>query len=222
MLMVRGSNINNLNVYWWRPRSKPYNFGDELGALILKKIGYKVKRVALAKADLITTGTIIDMAEVKNPSCTIWGSGVGWLHNVDAQFKVLALRGKISGQSLGVEVPYGDPGLLVSRFYPKQPPKYNVGVVRHFIDKNDYDWADIVIDATEDPETVINKISSCRTICSSSLHGLIVAYSYGIPAMRIHMDSVISGDWKWLDFQTALDKPIVQIQDELLEALWSL
>ena len=45
--------------------------------------------------------------------------------------------------------------------------------------------------------TVINKISSCRVVLSSSLHGLIVADSYGIPNMRIARDDVITGNWKW-------------------------
>ena len=113
----------------------------------------------------------------------------------------------------------GDLGLLASRIWHKEPARYNVGVVRHYVDKNEYPFADIVIDATEPAEDVIKKISSCRVILSSSLHGIIVADSYGIPNMRIARDDVITGDWKWMDHKTALIKPISDIQDELLEAI---
>lgn len=218
-IITEGENMNKLNVWWWR---KPglHNFGDELGWHILKKMGHKINRVALANADLITSGTILDMADKRaKDGCTIWGSGIGWEHDIMNRFNVIALRGKISATSLGFDGVLGDPGLLVSRFWPKQPTKYGVGVVRHYVDKREFPWADIVIDATEPVNQVIDKISSCATICSSSLHGLIVADSFGIPTMRLDHPEVISGDIKWSDYQSALSKPITQIQDELLMAL---
>lgn len=208
-----------IKVYWWRPKSKPYNFGDELGAIILKKLGYKVIRTSMERAELITTGTIIDIAETKNNSVCIWGSGAGWLHDMPNNFDILAVRGLLTARCLDIGAVIGDPGILVSRLFPKLPAKYDIGVVRHFIDDNEYPFADIVIDATEDPITVINKISQCRTIMSSSLHGMIVANSYGIPAMRIARDDVISGDFKWLDYESSLTKNINEIQDNLLEVL---
>lgn len=205
--------------YWWRPRKKPYNFGDELGAIILTKLGYKVRRVALAKADVVLTGTVLDMAEVQKPDVTVLGAGSGYTHKPDHGFRVLALRGKLTARNLKGRPALGDLGLLASRMWPKAPAKYNIGVVRHYVDQDRYPYADIVIDATEPPETVIAKISSCRVILSSSLHGLIVADSYGIPNMRIARDDVITGNWKWLDYKTAFTKPLNDIQDDLLAAV---
>lgn len=208
-----------IKAWWWRPR-KGKNFGDEIGALMLKRMGYKVRRVALEKADIVLAGTIMDTVDKRAKDGTaVWGAGVSWFHESENRFNILAMRGTVSATTYGVECPLGDPGLLVSRYYAKEPYRYNIGVVRHYVDDNEYPWADIVIDATEPVEDVIAKISSCRTICSSSLHGLIVANSYGIPAMRIDHPEVVSGDIKWLDYQTALSKPIVQIQEELIEAM---
>lgn len=210
-----------INAYWWRPRKGAFNFGDELGAIVLRKLGYKVRRVAFAKADVLLTGTMLDPAETKNPNATIIGTGSGHTHKSVHNFTVLAVRGHLSARNLGIKksVPLGDLGLLASRIWPKQPARYNIGVVRHYVDKDKYPYADIIIDATEDAETVIKKISSCRVILSSSLHGLIVADSYGIPNMRIARDDVISGNWKWLDYKTAFVKPLGDIQDELLGAI---
>lgn len=211
-----------INAYWWRPRKGPHNFGDELGAIILRKLGLKVHRVAFADADYLLTGTMLDPAETKNPNATVIGTGSGYTHESEHNFNVLAVRGQMSANNLGVRVPLGDLGLLASRIWPKQPTRYNVGVVRHYVDHDDYPFADIVIDATEDAETVINKISSCRVILSSSLHGLIVADSYGIPNMRIARDDVISGNWKWMDYKTAFVKPLNEIQDDLIEVIGKL
>lgn len=208
-----------INAYWWRPRKAPWNFGDELGAIILRHYGFKVKRVSFAKADYLLTGTLLDHAERKNPNATVIGSGSGYTHDAEHNFNVLAVRGKLTADTLGVDVPLGDLGLLVSRIWTKEPAQYNIGVVRHYVDKNEYPFADIVIDATEPVEQVIKKISSCRVIMSSSLHGIIVADSYGIPNMRIARDDVITGDWKWLDHKSALVKPIPDVQDDLIRAL---
>lgn len=208
-----------INAYWWRPRKGPYNFGDELGSIILKKLGFNVHRVSFAKADVLLTGTVLDPAEIKNPNATVLGSGSGHTHESEHNFNILAVRGKLTATNLKNDAILGDLGLLASRIWAREPLRYNVGVVRHYIDHDEYPFADIVIDASEPAEDVIKKISSCRVILSSSLHGLIVADSYGIPTMRIARDDVISGNWKWMDYKTALIKPINEIQDDLLEAI---
>jgi hypothetical protein len=217
--MPGGATNKQIKAWWWRPRAKPYNFGDELGAVILAKLGYKVRRVALAKADVVLIGTILDIAEKVNPGVIVLGAGSGYTHEAEHHFTTLALRGKLTANTLGTDATLGDLGLLASRLWPKQPTKYDIGVVRHYVDHDDYDFADIVIDATEPPETVIAKISQCRVVLSSSLHGLIVADSYGIPNMRIARDDVITGNWKWLDYKTAFTRPLNEIQDQLLEAI---
>lgn len=209
-----------INAYWWRPRKAPHNFGDELGATILRRLGFKVRRVSFAKAEYLLTGTILDGAESRNPNATIIGSGSGYTHKSKHNFKVLAVRGRLTGRNLRAgKVAFGDLGLLASRVWNKEPARYNIGVVRHYVDDNKYPFADIIIDATEPVEQVIKKISSCRVILSSSLHGIIVADSYGIPNMRIARDDVITGDWKWMDHKTALTKPVGDVQDDLMAAL---
>ena len=214
-----GTNNKVIDAYWWRPSKKPYNFGDELGAIILKKLGFRVRRVSFAKAHVLLTGTMVDPAETKNPNATLVGTGSGYAHESVHNFNVLAARGKLTADNLGVQVPLGDLGLLASRIWPKQPTMHNIGVVRHYVDTDDYPFADIVINASDDAETVIKQISSCRVILSSSLHGLIVADSYGIPNMRIARDDVITGNYKWLDYKTAFVKPLNEIQDDLIGVL---
>lgn len=211
-----------IKAYWWRMPGEPHNFGDELGAVILRKLGFKVRRTSFENAEYLLTGTVLDPAEEKTPNAIVIGSGSGHTHDAEHNFKVLAVRGKLTADCLKVDVPLGDLGLLASRIWTKEPAQYDIGVVRHYVDQDEYPFADIVIDATEPVEDVIKKISSCRVIMSSSLHGIIIADSYGIPNMRISRDDVITGDWKWLDHKSALVKPLNDVQDALLEVLGQL
>lgn len=208
-----------LRSWWWRDPNFT-NFGDELGHMVLEKLGHQVEWVPLDEADIITVGTILDLAKQEcKPGTIIWGTGAAWDKTIFRDFDVRAVRGALSAKVLQVDVPLGDPGLLVSKLWSRPATKYKVGVVPHYIDDRNYSWADIVIDVKDDPGEVIKQISSCETIASSSLHGLIVAESYGIPNVRISHGSIIGADFKHMDYVTSLDRPIEVIQEDLIKCL---
>lgn len=204
--------------FWWRPEDGWRNFGDEISAAILNELGFPVELAALPESEIILGGSILShyMGEY-DPGAAVWGPGINILEPITG-LKVLAVRGRITAQYVEGDPVLGDPGLLTPLAFPRPPVRYGVGVVRHWSDKNEYPWADIVIDATEEVHTVIEKIASCRTICATSLHGLIVATAYGIPCMRLEKDDLYFKH-KWADFQTALEKPLPQVQTDLIHAL---
>lgn len=205
-----------LNSYWWNDQP---NFGDEIGHMILEKLGYIVNWSTIEDADILTTGTILNIANGRNKEgCIVWGTGAT-NHAIENTFDVRAVRGQITNDKLGTNVVTGDPALLSPLFWQPAKKRYRLGVVRHYVDKRQYPMADIVIEASQPVEEVIAQITACEFIMSSSLHGLIVAIAYGIPAMRISHKGVATGNWKWADFLTCLDRPIEQIQKELIEAL---
>jgi pyruvyltransferase len=194
------------------------NFGDELGPAILKRLGYEVRRVeSMADADLIACGSILEAASREARDDTVvWGSGLmrdGEAVDV-SRLDVRAVRGPLTARLIGVDVPTCDPGYLVPHIYRRPMGRHRVGVVRHYIDKRTYPWADLVIDASEPVDTVIDAIGSCHTIASSSLHGLIVADAWGIPTMRLHHRRVAGGNFKWADY-FASNRDV----DRLLECL---
>lgn len=206
-----------LAVWAW---SKPgvANFGDELGPALLGRLGYRVRRVSLPEADLVACGSVTHLLGDTRPGCILWGTGsMRTGAAIPSHVDVLALRGALTAD--GRQVPLGDPGLLVPQLWPRPPQRHHIGVVRHYVDGNSYPWADIVIDATSPVDEVIAAIGCCATVASSSLHGLIVAHAYGIPAMRLPHPRVGGGDWKWADHLTALDRPLGSIQRDLVEAL---
>ena len=216
---------NEIAVWSWRSdKSKFTNFGDELGPEILRRLGYRTRRVELTDAQIITAGSILQRAlRTAKDDLVVWGAGL--IRENDAlqsrPFQYAAVRGRLTAAALGLgpEVALGDPGILASKLWKRPKIRYGVGVVPHYTDKQSYPWADKVIDVREPVSKVIHDIASCSTIISSSLHGIIIAQSFGIPAMRLYRESVIGGDFKWADYQTALEPDVHTAQTALIESL---
>lgn len=194
------------------------NFGDELGPEILRRLSIPIERVdAIGDADIVTCGSLLEYAAADaKPGCAVWGSGLMYGKSVDvSNLDILAVRGELTAMAIGpMKLPTGDPACLVPLLWPRPELRYAVGVVRHYIDEREYPWADVVIDASRPVNEVIELIGSCRQVASSSLHGLIVASSWDIPALRLHHPSVAGNDFKWADWFVGGHDP-----DRLLDPL---
>lgn len=210
--------------YWnWRPLNGPYNFGDELTGLVLDKVlpGESHQWVEPEEAQLIGVGSIIQTLRGRlAPGTAVWGSGGGYVpEDITEGLEVLAVRGPLTRDWCGLpaDTPLGDPGLLLPLWYPPAKEKrYKLGVVRHMGDQRDFSYLnpDIVISSTDLPLDVVAQITSCEFVVSSGLHGFIVAYAYGIPAAPL----IIGDGHKFTDFIYSLDRPLEQIQQDLLKA----
>lgn len=187
------------------------NFGDELGPAILSRLGYDVERVdTINQAELLSCGSLLEHAAADaKPGTIVWGSGLMHGDPVDvSHLDVRAVRGRLTARACGLSgVVTGDPGSLVPELWDRPRPAIDLGVVRHYIDERTYPWADAQISANADVDEVIEFIGSCRRIASSSLHGLIVATAWGIPAFRLHHPDVAGGDFKWADWLSAAHDP---------------
>lgn len=211
--------MTEVATWWYRLRGGTTNFGDELSGEILKRLGHTPKRVPLDQAELVTCGSIIE--QVTSPNTLIWGSGL--MYDRPARHRtVLAARGVLTATRIGLdpeETVLGDPGLLVPLLWERHPARHRLGVIPHYVDTRSFPDADLIIDPTQPVNEVIAQITSCSTIASSSLHGLIVADAFGIPTMRLPHPKIKGGDMKFLDYASALDGPLDRIQDDLMKAL---
>ncbi|XP_075251655.1 uncharacterized protein LOC142344055 isoform X2 [Convolutriloba macropyga] len=131
----------------------------------------------------------------------------------ESQVSVLALQGVMPFVAK-------DPGLLTSKIYPmERASKYAVCIIPHYVDSttvtsalNKSDKAVIKIvpitvpyDFKNHVDDVPKDVTSCKKVLSSSLHGLIVSHSYGIPAAVITLSSKIAGgNWKYRDYYESL------------------
>ena len=176
------------------------NFGDVLNANILDYCGIKYKHtVVYEHANLFCIGSVIRLAK----NSVILGSGIiksGTPEELDSKNTYEFVRGPRTRERVlacGGTCPpiYGDAALLLPRFCKEESKKYKVGFVPHYEHKNKYtielakqkNWEFIDV-SNVDPLVVARKISSCEKIVSTSLHGIIAAHAYGIPAAHIEIN----------------------------------
>ncbi|MBU2527226.1 MAG: polysaccharide pyruvyl transferase family protein [Bacteroidetes bacterium] len=200
------SSKKKIRLFWWNEVKLMYktkeNYGDLLGKYLVEKIsGSEALWIHPKKWHFkdyfypiyVTAGSIL--AHV-NKKCIVWGSGIIQENQVVKSAKFLAVRGPQTRRCLlkqGHQVPeiYGDPALLLPLHYrPLLLKKYKFGIIPHYNDfktikpfyENEKEI--LLIDLmTNDIEATTDLLLSCERIVSSSLHGLIVAHAYGIPAV---------------------------------------
>lgn len=144
------------------------------------------------------------------PNYQVWGAGYlnGFEHAKGGT--LYAVRGEYSAQKLYSEgfplcTVYGDPALLLPLVYqPKAKIECEIGLIPHFLEysdyKNRYPNSNIINITCTDIEKVVEQICSCRYILSSSLHGIIIAHAYGIPALWIKKGYIGTDDIKFYDY----------------------
>lgn len=144
----------------------------------------------------------------------IWGMGFMNETSIPRQApsKIYAVRGPRSRErllGLGITCPdvYGDPAVLYPLIYsPKVEQKHDYGIILHCRERDVISQPEIAggaldIDINGDIQEVVQQILSCRAIVSSSLHGIICAHAYGIPAYWLQASELPLGDgFKYLDY----------------------
>lgn len=218
---------SDISLYYW---NRVKNFGDELSASVVEWVtGMNVKRVEEdAPGKLLAVGSVLQMARDGD---VVWGTGVhpGFYHRyfirpdrwsrfrdngrmVVPHIKALAVRGPITRDviiSSGQPCPelYGDPGLLIPLFYaPKVTTTHRVGVIPHFRGHSRYvESPHFVIDVQRPWQQVVDDICSCDRVVSSSLHGVIIAEAYGIPAIWLR-ETWGEGFIKYNDYYTGTQR----------------
>lgn len=149
------------------------------------------------ETNIVGIGSILMFGNRKSK---IWGSGFmsvsekcrfGKVYAVRGQYSLNKLRKQIKEGypiSISENVALGDPGLLLPMLIVPSEKKHKIGIVPHFseIEYFRYNFGDryhIIDLRSSDIEAVTKDITSCERILSSSLHGIIVAHAYNIPAL---------------------------------------
>jgi pyruvyltransferase len=207
--------VSKLKVYAW---TKPgiTNFGDEMGPDILRRLGHTVTRVPVHQAEVVTIGSVMHHLAAAPQGCVVAGAGIMHAHNVGldvSHLDVRLVRGELTHAAMDWPrdsiLPWvGDPAILAADIYAgpgiykSTQRKYKIGWVPHYMDMRLITSANVVISPLDTPENVVSQISQCEYILTSSLHALIVAQSFGIPAQRLAHPRVLGGDTKWIDYAT--------------------
>lgn len=231
---------------YYKNGKEPYNLGDVLAMPIvnfmLDKKGIKVDKEVHGRKHLFTVGS----GGLRSfQDATMWGTGImfdfnqskkrnWWDKYYDANHRKLdlrAVRGPLTREvfmRLGHKCPeiYGDPGILMPIIYQ---PDFNVvnrgskeyAIIPQYTTENEvrkYFTDDMVISMnSNDYKSVIDQIVSCKKVYSSSLHGIILAEAYGVPAVffrGIHSNI----DFKYKDYYASTGRYDVPMANNLAEA----
>lgn len=234
LLVFCTSCFGGLPLYYWR--AKTYiNFGDHLSLKLVERIvGKEVTAVTLKseidQQKLLAIGSIITMARSGD---VVWGSGIKSEGFKSERYKFTSLdirsvRGPRTRSflmnELGVNCPeiYGDPALLLPYFFPEfkksDEPSYEYVIIPHYSEMDLFEGYDNVICSTDPWDTVIEKILNSKFVIASSLHGIIVAEAFGIPARLLRVTDN-QPFFKYQDYYEGTGRPDFTYAETVAEAL---
>jgi pyruvyltransferase len=199
-------------LYYFNPYGG--NFGDALGLAIIQRMtGEDVLAVDLNKRKRTGPGIVAlgSIFHYVHDGDIVWGTGINpfwqkkmvWGTGINSFWQkkkrhrhldIRAIRGPLSREyietHLGHSCPsvYGDPALLTAILFPEKTPSpvRRVGVVPHYWDRDaTRSFADVIF-PTAHWDEVLTFILGCELVVASSLHALIVAEAFGIPARWWH------------------------------------
>lgn len=199
---------------WWARGPAPGNFGDILTPILINELfGYTCQFASkpFKQQSLIAVGSILNKAENKT---VVWGSGAMRASDpIKRDAIYLSVRGphtrdlilKSRGECPSI---FGDPALIMPEIYkPKKTTDYKYGFFAHYVDyeqvaawyKDDPEVL-VINPVHQNPLVVIDMMAKCERIISSSLHGVIIAHAYGVPAVWVKHSDKLGGDGiKFLD-----------------------
>lgn len=213
------------NIFWY---SLNKNVGDLVGPYIASKILNKPLPLISSpnnNSSISLCGSILCVGQNR----INWGTGILCKSHIPNQ-RIKAVRGPLTREccirsgykpniNKGINI-FGDPGLLVSKYYKGKKNngyKYKLGIIPHYIDKNHLlfilpknyeDYGITILNVQQDVEKFVDDMLECETTISSSLHGLILSISYGIPTRWVKLGNRLAGDdIKFFDFFLSLRYP---------------
>lgn len=237
----KDADAGKVNLNWWHIRyeQKEQNLGDMLSEVVVHNMCERLnidkdKRVGRTK-HLYAIGSILYF---ENQDATVWGTGClcdldKTMNNIIHQkymrtLDVRMVRGPKTQESLnklGIKCPsiYGDPAMLMPLFYTPNGKKCNKTVViSHFKDKivtnggkDEIVYTNMVCSEWRDK---IDLIASARCVISSSLHGVILAESYGVPAVVLQPKAQ-KNIFKYEDYYYGTGRKKFQIVNSVEDAL---
>lgn len=238
-------NIVNLNA-WVNPERTVNNVGDYLSLVAVnymcKRYGVSLEEKVKKTQHLYAIGSIL----IGNQNATIWGSGfisdyrslcqkklVGLYHRLRHSLDIRAVRGpetlrilKEMGYSRCIEnkcsrgeLPLGDPAVLMPLIYPKaRTHKNQYVVIPNFSKYNQYSGEENKVSTFSSKwENLIDSILDADLVISSSLHGIILAEAYGVPAVLLR--DVPNDLTKYKDWYYSTNRYDFPMADSIQEAL---
>ena len=190
------------------------NFGDRLNEDLFRFLGFDPRYAQSGHAEVCGMGSILGWL-VKDADFRGIAFGSGLISESDTfdgrVFRsCLLLRGPLTAARIGREPIFGysDPGILARHIYPSSASLCKgTLILPHYADQADAGWLALanrlgcrVSDIRCGTTTVAREIADSGAVITSSLHGVIVADSYGVPSIWIRSPAVLGGEFKFRDY----------------------
>lgn len=208
------SDSERVRLFWWE-QPYPGNLGDIVNPYVVEKATGIPPKWEGRGLGLCAIGSVIKFA--KNGS-RVWGSGTPNSDDKLAAGAIYhAVRGPLTRDLVirnGGTCPevYGDPAWLLPILYPRlKKASHKTGLILHFTHEEmstpvgpGVKRIDIRRVGYDQIEAFLDEMHDCERIISSSLHGVIIAQAYGIPAClatvttsttQIHGDGIKFDDY---------------------------
>jgi pyruvyltransferase len=182
------------------------------------------------------------------PGDYVWGTGVNPIHtqckpDMFKDVEVFGARGFLSIKYLvddcsrsGVKISYknislGDPALLLPFLFPEYRrarfPEHKLCIIPHYNDRNVWHllepYKSSIMWTEESYDTVIRYILDCSLVVSSSLHGIVVAEAFGVPARWLSLPGsktlLTEGTFKYNDYFSATNRSLNDYATSIEQAI---
>jgi pyruvyltransferase len=210
---------SRVELVYWSPLGRGTNFGDRLSPVVVGELladrGYSLTCQAERPRRLLAIGSILHFARDGD---VIWGTGLnGKIDSSEHRFEtvdVRAVRGPLTAEFLaqrGVDVPevYGDPALLLPHLFAGclHASKRRAHVfMPHLHDlAHTAGWPDVISPRLPWSRCLLS-ILDARFVMASSLHGLVVAEAFGIPARYVRLSDA-EDLFKYQDYVLGTGRP---------------
>lgn len=235
----------DLNQHYKNNRHGSYNLGDYLAKVVVE---FMLSKKGLSLEDEVShtkfLNSIGSNLGLSYQNATIWGSGfeqeLPWYQNLFhtrpfRKLDVRAVRGPLTHEYLkklnqfprkisnSKSISYGDPAILMPLIYnPVVEKKTNYIIIPQYVTESrlrkTYSDELIVSMKTDDYKYVIDRIKSSELVVSSSLHGIILAECYGVPAVFFR-GLRKNSDFKYKDYYYSTNRFDFPITTSVEEAL---
>jgi hypothetical protein len=199
--------------HWWDGHP---NFGDDLTPWLLPMYGVLPIHRVVSRAQLAGVGSILEFLPADWDG-VVWGSGL--MHAEPhplPRARVLAVRGHLTRDLIGApdDVALGDPGILVARHRPRPKQRWDIALVPHGHHRGHAPFLALaetaghrvrVVNVHQSAARVVREISASGVVITTSLHGLVTADAYGIPAVWTTLDPPLGGAaFKFHDYESVV------------------
>jgi pyruvyltransferase len=225
--MPNGLPYPTVDLVVWRPQDGSVNFGDFLSRVVvdltLARRGYTLGDEVDQRRQMLAIGSVLHLAK---DGAAVWGSGINGKMPAEAHtfstLDVRAVRGPRTAEFLrsrGITVPdvFGDPALLLPVLAPERFRRSQRGGVALVPNLNDSEAiAEIAKDMRADSVTLVSPragwnrcveaIIGHDLVLASSLHGLIIAEAFGVPARYVRLTET-ENLFKYTDYYEGTGRP---------------